>query len=36
MFHCRETELYELNKRYQRGNFECIVVTDADVWEKQH
>lgn len=26
MFHCRETELYELNKRYQKGNFECIVV----------
>jgi len=26
MFHCRQTELYELNKRYQKGNFECIVV----------
>lgn len=26
MFHCREKELYELNKRYQKGNFECIVV----------
>ncbi len=26
MFHCRETELYELNKRYQKGNFECIVI----------
>lgn len=26
MFHCREMELYELNKRYQKGNFECIVV----------
>lgn len=26
MFHCRETELYELNKRYQRGNFECVIV----------
>ena len=26
MFHCRKTELYELNKRYQKGNFECIVV----------
>lgn len=26
MFHCREAELYELNKRYQKGNFECVVV----------
>ena len=26
MFHCREAELKELNKRYQKGNFECIVV----------
>ena len=26
MFHCREKELYELNKRYRKGKFECIVV----------
>lgn len=26
MFYCREQELYELNKRYDKGNFECIVV----------
>ena len=26
MFHCRQTELYELNKRYQKDNFECVVV----------
>lgn len=26
MFYCREKELKELNKRYQRGNFECIVI----------
>lgn len=26
MFHCRETELYELNKRYRKENFECIVI----------
>lgn len=26
MFHCREKELHDLNKRYQKGNFECIVV----------
>lgn len=26
MFHCRENELYDLNRRYEKGNFECIVV----------
>lgn len=26
MFHCREKELRDLNKRYQKDNFECIVV----------
>jgi len=26
MFHCRKTELYELNKRYEKGNFECVVI----------
>lgn len=26
MFHCREKELHDLNKRYSKGEFECIVV----------
>lgn len=26
MFHCRDKELRELNKRYNKENFECIVV----------
>ena len=26
MFHCRENELYDLKRRYKKGNFECIVV----------
>lgn len=26
MFYCREEELAELNKRYARGNFECVVI----------
>ena len=26
MFHCRKQELCELNKRYEKGNFECIVI----------
>lgn len=26
MFYCRERELRDLNKRYNRGNFECIVI----------
>ena len=26
MFHCRENELYDLNRRYKKGNFECIIV----------
>ena len=26
MFYCREKELFELNKRYDNGKFECVVV----------
>ncbi len=26
MFHCRENELYDLNRRYEKGDFECIIV----------
>lgn len=26
MFYCRENELYELNKRYDKGKFECVVI----------
>ena len=26
MFYCRDKELQELNKRYQKDNFECIVI----------
>ncbi len=26
MFHCRERELGDLNKRYSKDNFECIIV----------
>lgn len=26
MFYCRKEELRELNKRYNNGNFECIVI----------
>jgi len=26
MFYCREGELRDLNKRYNRGNFECVVI----------
>ena len=26
MFYCREKELGDLNKRYQKGKFECLVV----------
>ena len=26
MFHCRDKELYDLNRRYNKGDFECIVV----------
>lgn len=26
MFYCREKELTDLNKRYQKNNFECIVI----------
>ena len=26
MFYCREKELFELNKRYNNGKFECVVV----------
>lgn len=26
MFHCREKELFDLNKRYNKNDFECIIV----------
>ena len=26
MFHCRDKELHDLNKRYKKDDFECIVV----------
>lgn len=26
MFYCREEELRKLNKRYEAGNFECIII----------
>lgn len=26
MFYCREKELFELNKRYDKGSFECVIV----------
>ena len=26
MFHCRDKELKDLNKRYSKGNLECVVV----------
>ena len=26
MFYCRERELRDLNKRYTRGEFECIII----------
>ena len=26
MFHCRENELRDMNRRYNKGNFECLVV----------
>ena len=26
MFHCRENELRKLNRRYEKGQFECIVI----------
>ena len=26
VFYCREKELRDLNKRYNRGEFECIVI----------
>ena len=26
MFHCRENELKKLNRRYEKGQFECIVI----------
>ncbi len=25
MFHCRENELYDLNRRYKKGIFECLL-----------
>ena len=26
MFYCRENELRDMNRRYNKGNFECLVV----------
>ncbi len=26
MFYCRENELYDLNRRYDEGNFECAII----------
>ena len=26
MFHCRENELGDMNRRYSKGNFECLIV----------
>ena len=26
MFYCRNEELRKLNKRYDNGNFECVVI----------
>ena len=26
MFYCREEELHEMNRRYDKGRFECIVI----------
>lgn len=26
MFHCRETELRDMNRRYHKDNFECLIV----------
>ena len=26
MFHCRESELRKLNKRYQYTDFECVII----------
>ena len=26
MFHCRENELRDMNRRYNKGNFECLIV----------
>ncbi len=26
MFYCRENELYDLNRRYGEGNFECAII----------
>lgn len=26
MFHCRERELFDLNKRYNKESFECVVI----------
>ena len=26
MFYCREKEINTMNQRYDKGNFECIVI----------
>lgn len=26
MFYCRETELHDMNRRYNKGSFECLIV----------
>ncbi|MDY2628295.1 MAG: ATP-binding protein [Lachnospiraceae bacterium] len=26
MFHCREEELNAMNRRYEKGRFECVVI----------
>ncbi len=26
MFYCRENELYTMNRRYEKGKFECVVI----------
>ena len=26
MFHCRENELRDMSRRYNKGNFECLIV----------
>ena len=31
MFYCREEELQAMNRRYDKGRFECIVIYGACV-----
>ena len=35
MFYCREKELGDMNKRYTRSGFECLVVTAGAVSVKR-